>query len=303
MSGEAGVLLTEAVDLYMDHIRVERNLSRNTTAAYGNDLLKLVESLGKRGIEEAEAITPADVSGYMATLGQTGMAMRSQARALSAVRMLFKFLVRERYLKHSPAADVDRPRPIHKLPEFLSTHEVDALLMAPDPATPKGTRDRCILETLYATGLRVSELCGLRLEDIDLQRGFLLARGKGKKERVVPLGARAREMLEGYLAVTRGTLLHGKASAALFPHPGGKPLTRQTIWKLIKKYALATGIRKPLSPHKLRHSFATHLVENGADLRAVQAMLGHADLSTTEIYTHVNRTRLVAVYEKHHPRA
>jgi integrase/recombinase XerD len=298
-----GVQITEAVDLYMEHIRVERNLSRNTTAAYGKDLLRLVDGLSRHGVTEAEAVTPADVAGHMAALGQAGMALKSQARALSAVRMLFKFLVRERYLKHSPAADVDRPRPIRKLPEFLSTHEVDALLSAPDPGTPKGIRDRCILETLYATGLRVSELCGLQLDDVDLERGFVLARGKGRKERVVPLGVRAREMLAAYLAVTRGTLLHGRVSPALFPHPGGRPLTRQTIWKTIKKHALAAGIRKPLSPHKLRHSFATHLVENGADLRAVQAMLGHADLSTTEIYTHVNRTRLVAVYREHHPRA
>jgi integrase/recombinase XerD len=180
---------------------------------------------------------------------------------------------------------------------------VDQLLAAPGTGQPRLFRDTAMLELMYATGLRVSEVCGLTLMDVDLQRGFLVARGKGRKERVVPLGQRARTTLEEYLAGPRTTLMYGRSADPMFPHPSGKPLTRQGVWKIVKRHALAAGIRKKLSPHKLRHSFATHLVENGADLRAVQAMLGHADLSTTEIYTHVNRVRLMSIYARHHPRA
>ena len=294
--------LHQAVDLFIEYVRVERNLSVLTASAYASDLQKLLGYLRAQGRSHANEVHAADVAGFMAHLGMSGINVRSQARALSAVRMLFKFLVKERYLPANPAADVDRPRVVRKLPEFLNTEEVDRLLAAPGTRDPRGWRDTAMLETMYATGLRVSEVVGLALEDMDLDRGFLLARGKGRKERVVPLGARARATLEGWLTGPRASLLHGRVSPAVFPHPSGKPLTRQGIWKLIKRHALAAGVRKALSPHKLRHSFATHLVEHGADLRAVQAMLGHADLATTEIYTHVNRARLKAIHQAHHPR-
>ncbi|MEW5850807.1 MAG: site-specific tyrosine recombinase XerD [Myxococcota bacterium] len=297
------VLLSEAFDLFLQHIRVERNLSVLTAEAYGTDLQKLGTYLRSQGVEAVDVVTAAHISGFMAHLGGQGLHVRSQARTLSAVRMLFKFLVKERYLNANPSADVDRPRTIKKLPEFLNTDEVDSLLAAPKTQEPRGMRDAAMLETLYATGLRVSELVGLNLEDVDLDRGFVLARGKGRKERVVPLGQRAQDLLTTYIAGSRMTLLGGRTASPLFPHPSGKHLTRQGIWKIIKRYALAAGIKKPLSPHKLRHSFATHLLENGADLRAVQAMLGHADLATTEIYTHINRARLKSLYDKHHPRA
>ncbi|MBI5493772.1 MAG: site-specific tyrosine recombinase XerD [Deltaproteobacteria bacterium] len=295
--------MADAADSFLEHIRVERNLSPLTASAYAGDLQKLDAFLRQDGVTDAAQVTGAHVAGFMASLGRAGLNVRSQARTLSAVRMLFKFLVRERYLQQNPAADVDRPRMVKKLPEFLDTREVDALLAAPGTRDPRAWRDTAMLELMYATGLRVSEVVGLRLDDVDLQRGFLLARGKGRKERVVPLGARARTTLESYLAGPRPELLRSRPSDVLFPHPSGKVLTRQGIWKIVKRHALAAGIRKHLSPHKLRHSFATHLVENGADLRAVQAMLGHADLSTTEIYTHVNRARLQAIYREHHPRA
>jgi integrase/recombinase XerD len=295
--------LGDARDLFIEHIRVERNLSPLTASAYATDLQKLEAYTRKEGVTDAALVTPAHLSGFMAHLGGQGLNVRSQARTLSAVRMLFRFLVKERHIPLNPSADVDRPRPIKRLPSFLNTEEVNALLAAPGTRSARASRDTAMLETMYATGLRVSEVVGMTMQDVDLQRGFVLARGKGRKERVVPLGARARATLEEYIGGPRGTLLGGRASDAMFPHPSGKPLTRQGIWKIIKRYALAAGIRKALSPHKLRHSFATHLVENGADLRAVQAMLGHADLATTEIYTHVNRTRLRSIYEKHHPRA
>lgn len=295
--------LGDAQDMFLEHIRVERNLSPKTAEAYAGDLAKLRGFLQKDHVDDASAVNAAHISGFMVHLGRAGLNVRSQARTLSAVRMLFKFLVRERYLPANPASDVERPKLVKKLPKFLNTQEVDALLAAPGNGNARFARDTAMLELMYATGLRVSEVCGLTTVDVDLQRGFLLARGKGRKERVVPLGARSRATLESFLGGPRGTLLGGRTADALFPHPSGKPLTRQGVWKIVKRYALAAGIKKTLSPHKLRHSFATHLVENGADLRAVQAMLGHADLATTEIYTHVNRVRLQAVYTKHHPRA
>jgi integrase/recombinase XerD len=298
-----GIALQEAVDFFLEHLRAERNLSPLTAEAYASDLQKLLRFLEREGVVAVEQVCSAHVSGFMVGLGMAGLGVRSQARTLSAVRMLFRFLVRERHLATNPSTDVERPHPLRKLPEFLSTREVDCLLSVSQASGPRGGRDAAMLETMYATGLRVSEVCGLCVDDVDLTRGFLVARGKGRKERVVPLGGRAREMLEAYLQDQRQLLLAGRTSNAMFPHPSGKPLTRQGIWKIVKRCALGAGITKRLSPHKLRHSFATHLLENGADLRAVQAMLGHADLSTTEIYTHVNGARLKAIYQKHHPRA
>lgn len=295
--------LQDGVDLFLEHVRIERNLSANTAEAYAHDLQMFMRYLAPENVARLQDVHAAHVAGFMAHMGRAGRAVKSQARTLSAVRMLFKFLVKERYLAVNPAGDVDRPKLLKKLPSFLGREEVEALLAAPGRDSARGHRDLAMLETMYATGLRVSEVCGLKTTDVDLNRGFLVARGKGNKERVVPLGVRARESLEAFVAGPRTVLLHGKHADALFPHPSGKALTRQGVWKIVKRYALLAGITKVLSPHKLRHSFATHLVENGADLRAVQAMLGHADLSTTEIYTHVNRTRLHAVYNAHHPRA
>jgi integrase/recombinase XerD len=202
-----------------------------------------------------------------------------------------------------PTEDLDTPRWGRKLPTFLSLDEVERLLEAPQPSTVAGARDRAMLEVLYACGLRVSELCGLKAEDLQLSAGYLVARGKGSKERVVPLGSKAAAAVKEYLAGPRAALLKGRPSRALFVTPRGGPFTRVGFWKLLRRYALKAGIRRPISPHKLRHSFATHLLERGADLRAVQAMLGHADLATTQVYTHVNAARLRAVYDQHHPRS
>jgi len=217
--------------------------------------------------------------------------------------MFHRFLVAERHADGDPTEQVETPRQTRRLPIFLTLDEVEALLEAPRDTTPAGLRDRAMLHVLYATGLRVSELVGLSINSIQLDAGYLVARGKGDKERLVPLGRRAVAEVRAWLGRGRPALLRGRASRALFVGPRGTALTRQGVWKLLRRHALAAGIKKQLSPHKLRHSFATHLVERGADLRVVQAMLGHADLATTQIYTHVDGRRLRAVYDAAHPRS
>jgi len=243
-----------------------------------------------------------DITGHLATLSSRKLSRRSQARHLAAIRGFHRFLVAEKYVEKDPTEDLDTPRSARKLPIFLTLEEVEQLLAAPDEGNPTGIRDKAMLEVLYATGLRVSELVGLGINDIQLSAGYLVAKGKGAKERIVPVGSIAAEQVRAYLEEARQVLLGKHESKALFVTSRGDGFTRQGFWKLLKRYALKAGIRKPLSPHKLRHSFATHLVERGADLRAVQAMLGHADLATTQIYTHVNSARLRTVYDSAHPR-
>ena len=290
-------------DLFLDFLKTERGLSLNTLEAYAHDLRDYLDALEADGLSEADDIAPQNVERHLVALHERGLGQRSMARHLAAIRGFHLFLLRERYAKVDPTENVETPRSHRKLPVFLTLEEVDALLAVPDPATPAGQRDRAILEVLYASGLRVSELCGLTTQDVNLRDGFLIARGKGSKERVVPLGDLAIAALEAWIGGGRATLPKAETSTAIFLGPRGTALTRQAIWKLIRRSALAAGIAKPLSPHKLRHSFATHLLERGADLRAVQSMLGHADISTTQIYTHVDRTQVRRVYDKAHPRA
>jgi integrase/recombinase XerD len=230
------------------------------------------------------------------------LAAGSVVRHLSALRTFHAFLRQERICAHDPTRDVDRPRLARKLPVYLTVSEVEALLGAPRSGWVEGQRDRAMLELLYATGLRVSELVRLSVNDVNVDAGFVVALGKGNKERVIPMGSVAAAQVKAYLAGPREALLRGRPARALFVTRLRKAFTRQGFWKLLKRYALAAGIRKPLSPHKLRHSFATHLIEGGADLRAVQTMLGHADLATTQIYTHVDRARLWKRYDASHPR-
>jgi integrase/recombinase XerD len=236
-------------------------------------------------------------------LNERKLSARSQARRLVALRQLFKFLKGERIITADPTEDVDLPRFGRKLPDYLTIAEVDNLLAAPDRRTPRGGRDGAMIETLYATGLRVSELCKLRLRDLNFDAGYLMAVGKGRKERLVPVGEVALESIRTYVDTIRATFLGARAADTLFLTHHGRAMTRQGFWKLLGRYAVVAGIRKRISPHKLRHSFATHLVERGADLRSVQAMLGHADIGTTEIYTHVSRRHLRSVYDRFHPRA
>lgn len=290
-------------DLFLDFLRTERGLSRNTLDAYGRDLQEYAEFLSSRGVSRPDAVTPEAVAEHQAALRGRGLSHRSAARHLASVRGFHLFLLRERHATVDPTEALEAPRIKRRLPVILTLGEVERLLAAPDPSSPSGLRDRAMLETLYATGLRVSELCGLAIDDVNLRDGFLLARGKGSKERIVPLGAMAIDRLEAWLAAGRAALLKGRRSRHLFIGPKGMKLTRQGFWKLLRRHARQARIDKPVSPHKLRHSFATHLLERGADLRSVQAMLGHSDIATTQIYTQVDRTRARKVYDKAHPRA
>ncbi|NVJ10593.1 site-specific tyrosine recombinase XerD [Myxococcus sp. AM001] len=291
------------LDAFIAFIRAERGLSGKTVDAYAADINVYFEDLRARGVPDVTRARQEDVSAHLAALGKRGVGKRSQARHLAALRGFHRFLVAERMADKDPTEDLDTPRSPRKLPSFLTLEEVEQLLAAPDERTSTGLRDKAMLEVLYATGLRVSELCGLGINDVQLTAGYLVAKGKGAKERLVPLGSVAIEKVQAYLAESRPAVLGRRKSQALFVTPRGAGFTRQGFWKLLKRYALKAGIAKPLSPHKLRHSFATHLVERGADLRAVQQMLGHADLATTQIYTHVNAARLRSVYDAFHPRS
>ncbi|ATB48160.1 site-specific tyrosine recombinase XerD [Corallococcus macrosporus] len=291
------------LDAFIAFIRAERGLSGKTVDAYAADINVYFEDLRSRGVADVTQVRQEDVSAHLAALGKRGLGKRSQARHLAALRGFHRFLVAERMADKDPTEDLDTPRSARKLPVFLTLDEVEQLLAAPDERTSTGLRDKAMLEVLYATGLRVSELCGLGINDVQLTAGYLVAKGKGAKERLVPLGRVAIEKVQAYLAESRPAVLGKRKSQALFVTPRGSGFTRQGFWKLLKRYALKAGILKPLSPHKLRHSFATHLVERGADLRAVQQMLGHADLATTQIYTHVNAARLRSVYDEFHPRS
>ncbi len=294
--------LDAAIDLYLDHLRIERGLSRNTLSGYDSDLQKFAAFAGRTGLAGPEAVEPRHLLAFLVELSKSHLALRSQARQLVSLRQLFRHLVRERVLAHDPTEALELPRPGRPLPVVLSLDEVEQILAAPDGKHARGVRDRAMLETLYATGLRVSELVLLKLADVNLADAFLSTVGKGKKQRLVPLGARAVAELTTYLTTARPTFDRGRRATHLFLTHHGRAMTRQGFWKLLRGYARATGIRKAISPHKLRHSFATHLVERGADLRAVQAMLGHADIGTTQVYTHLSRGRVAAVYRQHHPR-
>jgi len=295
--------LDRACDLFLERLLVERQLSKNTALAYGRDLTRLRRFLIARGKGAADQVTPADLADHLLELAKGGLAPRSRARALVAVRGLFRFLCGERLLERDPSETLMAPRLGRRLPSVLGLDEVDRLLAAPAGLAPRDLRDGAMLATLYATGLRVSELCGLRLPDLNLKAGFVRATGKGKKQRLVPLGDLAAARLSRYLADGRPALCKRPAELGLFLTGRGRPMTRQGFWKLIARYARAAGIARTVSPHVLRHSFATHLVERGADLRAVQAMLGHADIATTQVYTHVSRAHMLELHRKHHPRA
>ncbi|RJO64843.1 MAG: site-specific tyrosine recombinase XerD [Myxococcales bacterium] len=293
-----------AIDAFLSYLKVEKRLAANTLAAYGRDLAAYADYMTGRGLPAPAQATAEDVSHYMAELARHGLTGRSRARAASALRGLHRYLVRRGLAAADPTADLESPRLGRKLPNVLSLEEVAALLAAPGDDGPLRVRDTAILETLYAAGLRVSELCSLDMGSVDLRAGFLRVFGKGSKERLVPIGEAATAAIERYKAEARSRLVKpAKPSPALFLSHHGRRLTRDAIFKLLVKYALAAGITRPLSPHVLRHSFATHLLEHGADLRAVQAMLGHADIGTTEIYTHLDREAVRRVYTAAHPRA
>ncbi len=289
------------LDAWVGFLRAERNSSPRTIEAYANDVRLWLEDAHGQKLDVLAA-SRDEVLEHLAGLQGRGLGPRSRARHLAALRGFHRFLLDERLAAKNPTEDLDTPRHTRKLPMYLTLPEVEALLSAPDCKSMAGLRDRAMLEVLYATGLRVSELTCLAIADVNLLDGFLIAFGKGRKERVVPLGRKAIEAVQQYLATARGGLLKGRHSQALFVTARGSGFSRMGFWKLIRRHAFTAGITKLISPHKLRHSFATHLVERGADLRSVQQMLGHADLATTQIYTHVNTTRLRSVYDAAHPR-
>lgn len=296
--------LAPALDLFLAHLRVEKGLARNSVESYARDVRRYLAFLSGAGRTSWDDVARGDVQAHLLGLAGKGISPRSQARALSAIRGFHRLLVSERVARADPTDEVDAPRRTRKLPQLLSREEVDRLLAAPRQLRgAAGVRDRAMLELLYATGLRVSELVTLEVNQVDLESRVLLARGKGNKERLVPVGAPAADALRGWLSGPRDQVLRGRRTRDLFVTTRGRRMTRQGFWKLLGRHARTAGITRAISPHKLRHSFATHLLEGGADLRAVQSMLGHADVSTTEIYTHVDRTQARRLHSRHHPRA
>lgn len=287
------------IDAFLDALWMERGLSENTLQAYRSDLYAFATWLSNKSITILD-VQSVEILAYLAEQGTRSA--RTSARRLSSLRRLYEYLLREAKMTHDPASNIDSPRVGRPLPKSLTEDEVEALINAPDPGTHLGLRDRAMLEVLYATGVRVSELVGLRLAQVNLRQGVIRVMGKGNKERLIPLGEEAVYWLEKYQTEARLNLFKSEPNDVMFPSNRGKQMTRQTFWHAIKRHTIVAGIQKNLSPHVLRHAFATHLLNHGADLRVVQMLLGHSDISTTQIYTHVARERLKELHAKHHPR-
>jgi integrase/recombinase XerD len=296
------VVATESsIESYIDALWMERGLSSNTLNSYRSDLLSFAQWLEPES-GNLMRVAREDIEGYLAHRLHSGVSARSCARLLSCLRGFYRFQLRENRIDRDPTLEIDSPRLGRPLPKTLSEPDVEQLLAAPDPQDPLGLRDKAMLELLYACGLRVSELVSLQLSQVNLNQGVIRIMGKGSKERLVPMGEEARDCLLHYISEAREQLLAGTRGDVLFPSRRGSMMTRQAFWYRIKHYAAQAGIRTALSPHTLRHAFATHLINHGADLRVVQLLLGHSDLSTTQIYTHVARARLQDLHARHHPR-
>ena len=294
--------LNHHIDSFLNMLTVEKGLARNTLEAYSRDLNQLVNFLKSRGFNSWKDSQAIHLRHYLSWLRSRGLAVRSIARNVVALRQFYRFLEKEEIITENPVPSFFLQAASRKLPQILGREDVQSLLKQPDPGTPLGLRDKAMIELLYATGVRVSELVSLQTHQVNLEGDYVTVKGKGAKVRMVPFGKWAREVLQRYLKEVRPKLSRGRTSPFLFLTRSGKALTRQGFWKLIRRYALAAGIEKRVTPHTLRHCFATHLLEGGADLRSVQSMLGHADISTTQIYTHVNSARLKEVHRKYHPR-
>lgn len=293
--------LSKHIRNFIDYLSVERGLAANSLLAYASDLKKYAAFLSAHQIIDVQRITRDDVTQFLFHEKQRKQEVSSIARALVAIKLLHRFLLREGIVKEDVTSVLDSPKLWKNLPSFLTLKEMEAILRMPNVRHPVGIRDRAILELLYATGMRVSELVGLRLEDLNLDSGFLKCRGKGGKERIVPVGRDAKQAVLRYLAAVRQ--FDGKTANLFTGLKRSERLTRQAVWQMVRRYARQARIRKKITPHTFRHSFATHLLEGGADLRVVQELLGHADILTTQIYTHITRDRLKSVYEQFHPRA
>ncbi|MFA5155858.1 MAG: site-specific tyrosine recombinase XerD [Candidatus Omnitrophota bacterium] len=294
--------MNELIDSFLNYLSVERGLSGNTLSSYGRDLKCYMDFLTRSHIDALSKAGKNEIVDFMFYQKDKGMAPNSVSRRLSAIRMFYKFLARERILKSDPSSQIDSPKLWHKIPDVLSLNEVESLLAQPDTRDSQGIRDKAFIEALYATGMRVSEVVNLKVDNVNMDVGFLRCTGKGNKERIIPLGRKAIDYIKRYMDTGRKKLLGNKESEYLFISRLGKKISRQSFWKIIKKYARQAKIKKPIKPHTLRHSFATHLLERGADLRSVQEMLGHANISTTQIYTHVNKDRLKSIHKTFHPR-
>jgi integrase/recombinase XerD len=294
--------LDHLADRFVTYLVVEKGLSRNTVAAYTRDLGLYLDFLSHKGVTRIADSDTVLILKHLIALRDSGLGRKSRARHLVTLRGFYRFLVQEKLLDDNPAQLVDLPKAGRKLPHVLRLEEVIRLVDAPDPSKPLGLRDAAMLELLYAAGLRVSELVTVRLANIDLEACFVRTLGKGSKERVVPIGQEAKKKVDAYLTSGRPALLRGKLSSFLFVTRSGRPMTRQGFWKLFKAYTTTAYLSDQVTPHTIRHTFASHLLERGADLRTVQVMLGHADISTTQIYTHIAQERLKAVHTKYHPR-
>jgi len=292
----------ELLDPFLHYLAVEKGLARNTLEAYSRDLITYLDFLEGEGIASLAETTKLTVMAFIQRLQKKGLSMRSITRALVALRGLYRYLSQEGYLEVNPLEDMELPRLSSTLPHVLTVQDVERLLAQPDAESPRGVRDGAMLELLYATGMRVSELVDLPTSGLNLEVGFVTVRGKGGKERIVPIGEVAMERVRSYLEQARPAILKGRESPYLFLNNRGGRLSRQGFWKILRTYALQAGITKRISPHTLRHSFATHLLERGADLRFIQAMLGHVDISTTQVYTHVNQEYLRQLHRQFHPR-
>ena len=295
--------MKEYIEDFIDHISVERGLAKNTVLAYRHDLRVYVEHLDKKKIKSIDDIDRKHVTDFMFKQKKDGLSAKSITRSLAAIKMFHRFLVRESLTKEDPTDLVETPKIWKSVPDVLSTSEVESMIQAAKGRNWQAIRDYAILELFYASGMRVSEMVNLTLDQINLDGGYVRCIGKGNKERVVPIGRRAQEAVEKYCDKVRGKLIKGEETMVLFLSRLGKKISRQSFWKIVKKYKTKANIQKEIKPHTLRHSFATHLLEHGADLRSVQEMLGHADISTTQIYTHVDKERLKGIHQKYHPRA
>jgi len=289
-------------DQFLHYLIVEKGLSKNTIEAYSHGLSRFFNDLKEKGVHEIQEIGKFHVRGFLLSLRKRGLSTRTIVRNLVVIRTFFRFLAQEGILGANPIENLESPKVEKNLPEILTLREIEQLLERPDLRTPLGKRDRAMLEMLYATGMRVSELTQLPTHQVSLEGGYVLLYGKGSKERIVPIGSEAIRWVLLYLKESRGVLAKGKESPFLFINRSGKPMSRQRFWKSLKDYARKAGLRKRITPHLLRHSFASHLLEGGADLRSVQMMLGHADISTTQIYTHVTGERLKKIHQHYHPR-
>jgi len=292
----------QLLEQFLHYLIVEKGLSKNTIDAYSHGLTRFFSHLKGRGIQEIREVGKFHIRGFLLDLRKKNLNTKSIARDLVALRSFFRFLIQEDILESSPAEELDSPKVTRTLPEILTLREIEQILEQPDLQTPLGIRDRAMLEMLYATGMRVSELTQLPTHQVNLEGGYALVYGKGSKERIIPLGSEALKWVTAYLKTARGALSKGKESPSLFVNRSGKGMSRQRFWRSLKDYARRAGLRKRITPHLLRHSFASHLLERGADLRSVQMMLGHVDISTTQIYTHVSGERLKKIHKQYHPR-